>query len=350
MARPNKIWFRKDIGWWMVTLGGVKIRLAQGKENRKPAEQKYHELAAVRTRAPEAPSARVADVIEAFLAWSKLHRSDETNRNYIWYGQKFSEEAGYLAVCDLKPIHVTRWVDKHGWKETTERNARRSVYRALSWAKEEGVIPENPLKGMKCPKARTRERALTDDEYKILMRNSQRDFKVLLFALKHTGCRPKEARTLTWEQVRDDRWVLAKHKTAYKVGKPRIIFLSKPMQRLMRTLRSRSTSEYVFLNARGVPWTVNAIRCRINRIKEKTDLPKDVCSYLLRHAFGTNAILNGVDVITVAELMGHESLDMIKKVYAHLADKHEHLQDAMEQARKRPSPAKPPQDEQGRGA
>ena len=129
------------------------------------------------------------------------------------------------------------------------------------------------------------------------------------------------------------------------MGKPRIIFLSKPMQRLMKTLRSRSTSEYVFLNARGVPWTVNAIRCRINRLKEKTDLPKDVCSYLLRHAFGTNAILNGVDVVTVAQLMGHESLDMIKKVYAHLADKHEHLQDAMEQVRRRPAPAKPPQGE-----
>ena len=68
---------------------------------------------------------------------------------------------------------------------------------------------------------------------------------------------------------------------------------------------------------------MNAIRCRINRLKEKTDLPKDVCSYLLRHAFGTNAILNGVDVVTVAQLMGHESLDMIKKVYAHLADKHD---------------------------
>jgi len=350
MARPNKIWFRKDIGWWMVTLGGVKTRLAEGKANKKAAQDKFHELALVQSRAPEAPSARVADVIEAFLAWSKLHRSEETNRNYFWYGEKFAESAGYLLVPELKPIHVTRWVDEHGWKETTERNARRSVYRAFSWAQEEGIIPANPLKGMKCPRARTRERALANNEYAILMRNSRRDFKRLLFALKHTGCRPKEARTLTWDQVQEDRWVLANHKTAHKVGKPRIIYLSRPMQRLMKTLRGRSKSEYVFLNARGVPWTVNAIRCRINRLKDKTDLPKDVCSYLLRHAFGTNAILNGVDVITVAQLMGHESLDMIKKVYAHLADKHGHLQNALEQARKRPSPARPRQAEEGRDA
>jgi len=350
MGRHNKIWFRKDTGWWMVTLGGVKTRLAEGRKNRKQAEDKFHELAAQRARVPEAPSARVADVIEAFLAWSKIHRSDETNRNYIWYGEKFAEAAGYLLVPELKPIHVTRFVDKHGWRDTTERNARRSVYRAFSWAKEEGIIPENPLKGMKCPKAKTRERALTNEEYVLLMRRSRRDFRRLLFALRQTGCRPKEARTLTWDQVREDRWVLGQHKTAHKVGKPRVVFLSKPMQRLMATLRGRSTSDHVFLNARGEPWTVNAIRCRINRLKEKTDLPKDVCSYLLRHAFGTNAILNGVDVITVAQLMGHESLDMIKKVYAHLADKHQHLQDALEQARRRPAPAKQPSDGQRRGA
>lgn len=188
MARPNKIWFRKDIGWWMVTLGGVKTRLVEGRENKKAAQDKFHELALLQSRVPEAPSARVADVIEAFLAWSKIHRSAETNRNYIWYGEKFAEAAGYLLASELKPIHVTRFVDKHGWTETTERNARRSVYRAFSWAKEEGIIVENPLKGMKCPKARTRERALTSEEYVILMRESRRDFKRLLFALKHTGC------------------------------------------------------------------------------------------------------------------------------------------------------------------
>ena len=96
-------------------------------------------------------------MIEAFLAWSKIHRSDETNRNYIWYGEKFAEAAGYLLVAELKPIHVTRFVDKHGWTETTERNARRSVYRAFSWAQEEGdhrrespeghEVPEGPHAG-----------------------------------------------------------------------------------------------------------------------------------------------------------------------------------------------------------
>jgi len=165
MSRPNKIWFRKDVGWWMVTLGGKKVRLAEGKANKKLAQQKFHGLKAVTPNAPESTTARVADLIEAFLAWSKFHRSAETNRNHLWYGQAFAEHSGYLLASDVRPIHLTRWIDCKKWNETTQRNARRSIYRAFAWACDEGIITTNPLKGMRCPRAKTRQRALTDAEY-----------------------------------------------------------------------------------------------------------------------------------------------------------------------------------------
>ena len=332
MSRPNKIWFRKDVGWWMVTVAGKRIRLAQGRANRNLAQQKFHELAVGVAQAPEAITARVADILEAFLAWTKIHLSDETNRNYVWFGQSFAEHCGFMGVAELKPIHVTRWVDQRKWLQTTERNARRSIYRAFTWACQEGILLRNPLQGMKCPRAKVRDRVMSDAEYRTLLKNSDHDFKLLLFALKETGCRPKEARTLTWEQVQDDRWVLKQHKTAHKVHKPRVIYLSAPMRKLMPVLRSRSTGVNVFLNSRGQAWTRNAVRLRMHRLKRKLSLAPDLCSYMLRHAFGTNAILNGVDVATVAELMGHTSLEMVSKVYLHLADQHSHLTAAVEKA------------------
>jgi integrase len=225
MARPSKIWFRKDTGWWMITIGGKKVRLAEGKGNRKLAEQKFYELKAVEIRPADRNDARVADIIDAFLDWSKVHRSSETNRNHIWYGQKFAEYIGYMKAADLKPIHLTEWVDGQKWGQTTERNARRSIYRALSWAVEQGLLTMNPLRGMKCPGAATRQRAMSDEEFRKLMRASTHEFKKFLFTLRMTGCRPKEARSLTWEQVRDDRWVLAQHKTVGKTHKPRVIYL-----------------------------------------------------------------------------------------------------------------------------
>jgi len=139
MGRDNRVWYRKDTGWWMVTIAGKKTRLIEGPNDRKTeklAERKFAELSALAARAPEAPSSRVCDVVEAFLKWSKENRSDETNRNYVWHGQSFCEHSGHVKVSELMPAHVTRWATGKGWNQTTERNARRSIYRAFAWAAE----------------------------------------------------------------------------------------------------------------------------------------------------------------------------------------------------------------------
>jgi integrase len=342
MSRPNKVWFRKDIGWWMVTLGGRKVRLAQGRKNRKAAEQKFYELKAAEAVPTHNGDARVADIIDSFLAWSKLHRSAETCRNHVWYGQKFAEHIGYLKATELRPNHLTQWVDTHEWGQTTQRNARRSIYRAFAWAVEEGLLTSNPLNGMKCPGALARRRAMSDGEFRAVLKASKRDFKVLMFSLRMTGCRPKEARTLRWEQVLEDRWVLPQHKTVHKTGQPRVVYLTPPMQKLMAVLRRQAKQDHVFLNQRGQPWTRNAVRLRMDRLKKKLGLPSDLCCYHARHAFGTSAVLNGVDVMTVAQLMGHSSLEMISRVYVHLAGQHDHLAAAAQRAARSPASSKPP--------
>lgn len=75
---------------------------------------------------------------------------------------------------------------------------------------------------------------------------------------------------------------------------------------------------------------MNAVRLQRARLRRKLGLPEDLCAYLARHGFGTRAILNGVNPAVVAELMGHTSLEMVSKVYRHLADQHEHLREAVE--------------------
>jgi integrase len=347
MPRPNKIWFRKDVGWWMVTLAGKKIRLAEGRPNKKIAERKFHELAAIRPLVTQPVAITVADIIERFLATNSKRlpsgeiENSETMRSYKWYGQAFAEYIGDLLVTELQPIHVTEFVkSKERWGQTTQYNARRSIFRFFSWATEEGILPKNPLQKMKRLKPDPRNRAMTHDEFRKLMRGEPKTcFKTFLYALWATGCRPKEARTLKWELVKEDRWVLPKHKTSSKTKKPRVIYLTASMQKLMSVLRRNSSSEYVFLNCYGEPWTQNSVRLRIARLRKRLNLAGDVCAYLIRHAFGTNALLNGVDVVTLAELMGHTSLEMVTGVYVHLAGKHNHLQGAAELATQKQRPA-----------
>ncbi len=362
--RPNKVWYRSDIGWWMVTMGGEKIRLVEGpkdEHHRQLAEEQFVELRRVRRTAPQAISARTADVVEAFLAWSRQNLSEDTHRVNRYYCQLFAEHCGQVQAREIKPYHITAWISemmspervekeiaqrkkavedglvepsKQGrapkvWGASTAHNARACAFRVYSWAKDEGLLPDNPLAGMKRPKPPPRQRAMSEEEFSKLYDQAGGPFRDFLLALRETGARPKEVRQLRWEQVQDDRWVLTKHKTAPKVQKARVIILTEKMRQLMGRLKGNGNA-FVFLNTEGEPWTMNAVRLQMSRLRTKLGLPEDLCAYLARHGFGTRAILNGVNPAVVAELMGHTSLEMVSKVYVHLADQHLHLREAVE--------------------
>jgi hypothetical protein len=136
MARQNKIWFRKDVGWWMVTLGGKKVRLVQRRESRKAAEQKFHELKTTLARSGSGSELRVADITDRFLEWAKIHRNCETMRNFACYGQKFTEHIGYLPAHELRPNHLTQFFDRYSRGQTTQRNGR--------WASNSVRMPNSP--------------------------------------------------------------------------------------------------------------------------------------------------------------------------------------------------------------
>ena len=68
-------------------------------------------------------------------------------------------------------------------------------------------------------------------------------------------------------------------------------------------------------------------------LRQRTGLPLDCKLYGLRHRFCTAGVKAGVQMKTVAELMGHASLYMTE-YYAHLAGDTDHLVEAAEQTNK----------------
>jgi integrase len=316
----------------MVSLGGRQHKLAEGRENKSLAEKKFHQLCLMATEPAESPDARVAAICEEFLAWSESRQARSTYLGYQFYIQAFCEGCGFLRAAQLKPFHVTRWIAKKSWNETTQYNALRTVFRVFNWAKTQGLLWDNPLRGMERPRPKARPRCLTDEEYRRLLGGAHGQFRILLFALRQTGARPSELCRLSWNQVQGNRCIYRDHKTAGKTDKPRIIYLTSPMVRLLDLLRRTSTAQHVFLNKLGKPWTSNAIRLQVQRIKKKLNMASDVCAYMLRHTFATKALLNGVDVATVAELLGHVDTTMVCKVYLHLANEIRHMETAAERA------------------
>ena len=76
-----------------------------------------------------------------------------------------------------------------------------------------------------------------------------------------------------------------------------------------RPSRRGAGSGALFLSGRGTRMTTDAIDDAIQAITGAAGLDDHVTSHVLRHTFGTEMTRRGVDIVTVAELMGHASLE-----------------------------------------
>jgi integrase/recombinase XerC len=76
-----------------------------------------------------------------------------------------------------------------------------------------------------------------------------------------------------------------------------------------RPERPGADTAALFTSGRGTRMTTDALADVIDRITSAASLEDEVTSHRLRHTFGTELTRNGVDIVTVAELMGHASLE-----------------------------------------
>ncbi len=76
-----------------------------------------------------------------------------------------------------------------------------------------------------------------------------------------------------------------------------------------RPSRRGAESAALFISGRGTRMTTDAIDDVIKAITSAAGLDDHVTSHVLRHTFGTELTRSGIDLVTVAELMGHASLE-----------------------------------------
>jgi integrase len=345
MSRP---WWRKTNKAWYATIGGKQELLckAKSKSDRKGRDRADEELQKkLALRQNLGHNATIVGVFDEFLAWSEKNQAEGTYYGHKLYLQEFLDQAEVAFIRELKPIHVTKWVDNHkGWGNASKRGAIISLKRALNWAVEQGMIEKNPAAIVKRPPPGRREVLVADDSHKKVLRATDKAFRRVVRVLRATGCRPIEVRTVTAKDVNLEigAWLFPvghpANKTGRKTKRLRITYLPQSILRLIRALIKRYPTGPLFRNRLGQPWTCNAIRLRWKRLRDKLKLPAGTCSYAYRHTYATEGIVNGVDVATMAELLGHQDLGMISRHYGHLAQKSQHLRAAAEQAAAARSP------------
>jgi integrase len=334
MPRQPKPFFHR--GWWITDIGGQRTKLARGEENRKIAEQALYELLSKRGNESDGKTVQqlaVWELCEQFLEWIQLHRSKSTFADYHHWLSRWVKLHGKKRARDVRALDLESWkatLAKSGLKPCTVNHAIVAAQTAWNWAVKNELLPSSPLRHVEKLFADGRQRVITPDEFRSLLRHCfDAVFRQVLLAIRLTGARPGELRKLTWEMVDFDNhiWVIRKHKTSRtaKEGRPRIVPMPPIVERLLRwRLRKYGhQSRFVFLNSAGKPWTKDALVQRMESVRRRAGIvPNEdgetLVLYSARHSYATTAIASKVTDRRLADLLGHTTTRTTQR-YIHLA-------------------------------
>lgn len=339
----HKVWYRASKGSWFVTFhehGQRKqIRLVTApktKEGKKLAEAQLVRELKARPDIEESPGTprwlTVGHVIKGFLKHSVEEHDAATAK---WYGHmvaSFLAKWGKLRITQLRRRHVRKWLKESRYNPTSQNKALGCVKRAFNWAVEEEYIFRNPIAHVRKPRGVTRDRILEAGERELIL-SAIRDesFRDFILGMSLTGCRPGEVASVTRENVslQHGIWVLPKHKTAKRTGRPRVVYLSPAALELTTRLMAKNPEGSIFRSYRGgKPWTRNAVRQRFKRLRQKFPQLAGVVAYTYRSSFATDALEKGIPDATVAELLGHTGTGTLHRFYNKLSAKVTHLRNA----------------------
>ncbi len=190
-----------------------------------------------------------------------------------------------------------------------------------TWLHSDGYTEENWLNNLKLPKApSTIIEPLTPEETKNIIDTIDRKSHIgtrnyAIFAtLLDTGLRASEAADIILSNMNlVDGYI----KVMGKGSKERIVPIGKYVQMTLWTYIDKVRPESIgpdcnnlFLTQGGKPITVNTVKLLFSRLAKRSGV-KRLHAHLCRHTFAINYLMNGGDIFSLREILGHTTLDMV---------------------------------------
>ncbi len=208
---------------------------------------------------------------------------------------------------------------------------------AFEYACDMEYIEENPCARVRRTKAETKKiEAFTVEEQRAIEReivsSDDRRLHGILLCL-YTGLRIGELLGLTWNDINLDRGVIKITKTVYRekdesgtwqlcVDTPktkasdRVIPLPEYITNMLRQDYKNAKTPYIVENKKGERMSIRSYQYIFEKLTERAGVRK-LNFHALRHTFATRAIECGMDIKTVADIMGHQNASITLNRYAH---------------------------------
>ncbi|MET4291148.1 integrase [Bradyrhizobium sp. LB8.2] len=143
------------------------------------------------------------------------------------------------------------------------------------------------------------------------------DFRKIVEAALHTGCRYAELGRLKREDYNDDSGTLS---VRLSKGKNRHVVLAEEGKIAFRQwITNVVFGEHIFLRGDGKPWGTSHQQRPLDEASDLAGITPAVNFHILRHTHASYLAMAGVPMAVIARQLGHADTRMTEKHYAHLA-------------------------------
>ena len=236
---------------------------------------------------------------------------------------------GKLKFQEIKPFHLERIKYDAHKRGLSPRSAnyhldviRQAWNQAVIDGKTDLVHPVAKVKKNKIDNKRVRYLTLDEERQLLstLSERSQKEYELAVMSLD-TGARWGELAALSWENVdlEAGRIIFADTKS----GRSRPAYLTERAKIILTQRQKTAKSTYAFptTDGRKMAYQSDVFSKAVKDLglnQGITDRRRKVTFHSLRHTFASRLVMAGVDLYTVKELLGHQSIQMTER-YAHLA-------------------------------
>ena len=247
-------------------------------------------------------------------------------RNMHHYGKFWSKLLGQRLLTEISGDELRhiqgRMVAKKTRSPHTINRYFAALRRFLNLAISDGLLATNPVKGVKFfPEPTGRMRFLTEAEIAHLREHLPPEHWSLVAFSLETGLRLSEQFHARWDCVNMEQGVLTIPLS--KSGKTRHVILSEAALSILQNLATWTYSPYVFPSplTSGQPLQGRNFVVKVYEPALKQAGIQGATWHTLRHTFASRAVMAGVDIRTIQELMGHSTITMTMR-YTHLSPTH----------------------------
>jgi integrase len=269
----------------------------------------------------ENPNISWEEFVEKYLSYSKTNKRPKSVQRDVATIKIFTDLMKPIKVASLTPQMFEDYKAKRvesGVKPSSVKRELNTLKNMVRKAYEWGYLPENfssQIKKLKDSNQAKKVRFFSKEEIEKLLKVSSETVKRIILIGLNTGFRIGEIVNLTWDDIDFNRKVAivqAKQDWQPKDNDLREVPLKDNFVKTLKEWKQNTKSQYVL----GKKFTTEQASSLFRKYARLAGIT-DASAHILRHTFASYLAMAGVDLYTIAKLLGHSNISTTQ-IYAHL--------------------------------